>query len=52
MGDNEINLKKLQSIVDIMASLLKVPAGLIMRLEGEHIEVFVTSKSPGNPYKV
>lgn len=52
MEYNEINLKKLQSIVDIMASLMKVPAGLIMRLDGEHIEVFVSSKTSGNPYKV
>jgi GAF domain-containing protein len=48
----EIDLKKLQSIVDIMASLIKVPAGLIMRLDGEQIEVFVSSKTSGNPYKM
>ena len=48
----EIDLKKLQSVVDIMASLLKVPAGLIMRLNGEYIEVFVSSNTSENPYKV
>ena len=52
MEYTEIDLKKLQSIVDIMASLIKVPAGLIMRLDGEYIEVFVSSNTPGNPYKV
>jgi GAF domain-containing protein len=52
MEYDEIDLRKLQSVVDIMASLMKVPAGLIMRLDGEHIEVFASSNTSGNPYKV
>jgi transcriptional regulator with GAF, ATPase, and Fis domain len=43
-------LEKWQSIVDIMAHLLGVPAGLIMRITGPDIEVFVSSRSGGNPY--
>ena len=38
-----------QCIVDLMASISNVPAGLIMRLEpGKSINVFVTSASEGN----
>jgi GAF domain-containing protein len=43
-------LGKWQNIVDIMAELLAVPAGLIMRYQGDEIEVLVASASPGNPY--
>lgn len=39
-----------QSIVDLMARLIGVPAGLIMRVDGEDIEVFVSSATDGNPY--
>jgi two-component system, sensor histidine kinase len=41
-----------QSIVDTMAEIVDVPAGLIMRLNGERIEVCVASRSAGNPYIV
>lgn len=44
-------LKKWQNIVDIIAELIDIPAALIMRLVESDIEVFVTSKSQGNPYK-
>jgi hypothetical protein len=40
-----------QEIVDIMADLLEVPAGLIMRLNNDDIEVFASSQSEGNPYQ-
>jgi transcriptional regulator with GAF, ATPase, and Fis domain len=39
-----------QEIVDILAEIIGIPAGLIMRLNDRDIEVFVSSKSEGNPY--
>ncbi|MBF0413517.1 MAG: GAF domain-containing protein [Desulfamplus sp.] len=42
--------KNWQEIVDIMAEMLDVPAGLIMRLNDPYIEVFASSNSKGNPY--
>ncbi len=44
-------LENWQSVVDILAELLDVPAALIMRLSGEEIEVLLASSSDGNPYK-
>jgi len=41
-----------QTIVDLMAEMCGVPAGLIMRITGEDIEVFVRSETEGNPYHV
>ena len=38
-----------QKIVDLMAEICGVPAGLIMRITGEDIEVFVRSRTEGNP---
>ena len=49
----EINkdiLSKWQGIVDIMAELINVPAGLIMRIRESDIEVFVASNTEGDPY--
>jgi GAF domain-containing protein len=46
----DAELGKWQNVVDIMAELLAVPAGLIMRCQGDEIEVLVASASPGNPY--
>ena len=43
-------LQKWQSLVDVMAKVVGVPAGLIMRLNGPDIEVFVSSRTEGNPY--
>jgi GAF domain-containing protein len=43
-------LGKWQYVVDIMAELVGVPAGLIMHCQGNEIEVLVASASPGNPY--
>jgi len=43
-------LKKWQNIVDIIAELIDIPAALIMRLVESDIEVFVSSRSDGNPY--
>ena len=43
-------LGKWQNVADSVAELLTVPAGLIMRCQGDEIEVLVASASPGNPY--
>ena len=43
-------LQKWQKIVNLMAEMLEVPAGLIMRILGEDIHVFVSSATKGNPY--
>ena len=40
-----------QEIVDIMAEIINIPAGLIMRLNDPHIEVFLSSETKGNPYR-
>lgn len=39
-----------QGIVDIMAEIVGVPAGLIMRFKDPDIEVFMSSNTEGNPY--
>jgi GAF domain-containing protein len=39
-----------QEISDILAKMIGVPATLIMRFNDPDIEVFVASKSEGNPY--
>ena len=44
-------LNKWQNMVDTMAALINVPAGLIMRIFEPDIEVFVSSQSDNNPYK-
>lgn len=41
-----------QQIIDLLAQIVKVPAGLIMRLKQPYIEVCVASKNKDNPYKV
>jgi signal transduction histidine kinase len=43
-------LERWQEIVNLMAEMLAVPAGLIMRILGEDIHVFVSSTTEGNPY--
>ena len=45
-------IKNWQEIVDILAEIINVPSGLIMRVTPPSIEVFVSSKSRGNPYEV
>jgi signal transduction histidine kinase len=44
-------LGKWQRCVDLMAKIVGVPAGLIMRLDGDDIEVFASSRTAGNPYE-
>jgi len=41
-----------QMIVDLMAEICDVPAGLVMRITGDDIEVFISSGTEGNPYHV
>lgn len=45
-------LDEWQSIVDVLARVIGVPAGLIMRVNDPDIEVYVSSDTEGNPYKV
>lgn len=45
-------VEKWQHVVDIMAELIQVPAGLIMRTNRSDIEVFVSSRTKNNPYHV
>ena len=44
-------LSSWQRIVDLIASALDVPAGLVMRVHPTQIEVFATSHTKGNPYE-
>jgi PAS domain S-box-containing protein len=43
-------VEKWQTIVDTMAALVNVPAGLVMRINGAKIECLIASRTPGNPY--
>lgn len=43
--------EKWQSIADTIAELANVPVGLVMRVVGDEIEVLVSSRTVGNPYK-
>ncbi len=43
-------LTKWQNIIDMMAELINIPAGLIMRIDEEEIKVLLASRSDGNPY--
>jgi signal transduction histidine kinase len=45
-------VEKWQLIVDTMAEVVNVPAGLIMRLDRDEIAVCVASRTAGNPYHV
>lgn len=45
-------LSKWQNIVDILAKIIGIPSALIMKVENEHMEVFISSKSENNPYQV
>ena len=48
----EETTNKWQGIVNSMAEIINVPAALIMRVEPPYIEVFRSSESRNNPYKV
>ena len=47
---NEI-IAKWQRVVDLMAEIVGVPAGLIMKIDPPQIEVFIASSTKGNPYE-
>ncbi len=49
---SDLIIQKWQIIVDTMAEIINVPAGLIMRIIETDIEVFASSQSEGNPYSV
>lgn len=40
-----------QRLVDLMAEVVGVPAGLIMQCVGQDIQVLVSSRTVGNPYR-
>jgi GAF domain-containing protein len=42
-------LEKWQEIVNLMAEMVEVPAGVIMRILGEDLQVFVSSSTEANP---
>ena len=44
-------LGKWQQTTNVMAGIFDVPAGLIMRVWPEQIEVLIASHTPGNPYE-
>ena len=58
MNANPFNRKKLtedvlkewQNLLDGAAEILGVPAGLITRVDGKEIEIFLSSETEGNPY--
>ncbi len=43
-------LENWQGIANILAEMIGIPAALVMRFTDPYIEVFVSSKSKGNPY--
>ena len=44
-------IKEWQVMIDLMAKILEVPAGLIMRVDDDKLAVFVRSETKNNPYK-
>lgn len=42
---------KWQALIDLVAEVFDVPAGLIMKVNPKDIEVFIRSENPGNPYE-
>lgn len=44
-------MKKWQRVIEILARTLEVPAGLIMKVHPQEIEVFLKSNTKGNPYE-
>lgn len=45
-------LQEWQSILNLLARIERVKLALIMRISGEELEVFMSSKTQDNPYKV
>lgn len=44
------HVRSWQSILDMLSEVLSIPTALIMILRDKQLEVFVSSKSKGNPY--
>jgi len=44
-------IEKWQSLLDLIIKIIGVPSGLILKLNEDTIEVFLTGNSEGNPYK-
>ena len=44
-------MRKWQSLLDTIAKIVNVPSALIMRLNEDSIEVFLKSRTEGNPYE-
>ena len=44
--------EKWQRLIDLLSEIFATPASLIMQLKSTEIEVFLASRSKGNPYKV
>lgn len=45
-------LKEWQNLLDQTAEMIGVPAGLITRVDGDEIEILLSSETRGNPYPV
>lgn len=44
--------EKWQGIINLLADMLNIPAALIMKTEDQYMEVFKSSNSQNNPYRV
>jgi len=49
-GIPEVLVSKWQGIIDVLADLINVPAALIMKVDEDYMEVFLSSKTERNPY--
>jgi len=49
---DESIISKWQTLIDLAAGIIGIPTGLIMRVKDDDIEVFIFSRTDGNPYKV
>ncbi len=45
-------LNEWQNVIDTVAKVFGVPAGVITRVDGDQIELLLSSATPGNPYTV
>jgi hypothetical protein len=43
-------LQEWQNLLNVTAEIFSVPAGLITRVDGDEIEIFLSSETEGNPY--
>jgi two-component sensor histidine kinase len=44
-------VKRWQGIINTAARIMEIPAGLLMRITPQAMEVFISSETVGNPYK-